>query len=69
MAKTLDHILAEEKPEVVAKAKVKAEEMLLSIHLAGLREHVNKTQGEIAQALGVKQPTVAGKEIWGQVYN
>lgn len=66
MAKTLDHILAEEKPEVVAKARVKADEMLLSIHLAGLREHVNKTQGEIAQALGVKQPTVAGMERHGR---
>jgi len=32
----------------------------VGIHLADLREHAKKTQGEVALALGVKQPTVAG---------
>ena len=66
MARTLDQILAAEKPEVIAKAQIKAEEMLLNIHLAELRERVQKTQGEIAQVLGIKQPTVAEMEKPGR---
>ena len=62
MARTLDEILAAEKPEVVAKAREKAAEMLLNIHLAELRERVQKTQEEVALTLGIKQPTVAGME-------
>jgi len=38
MAKTLDQMLASEKPEVVAKAQKAASKMLLNIHLADLRE-------------------------------
>ena len=48
MAKTLDQMLAAEKPEVVADAREKAAKILLGIHLADLREHANKTQGDIA---------------------
>ena len=66
MARTLDQILAKEKPEVVTNARAAAEEMLLNIHLAELREHVQKTQGEMALALGIKQPTVAGMEKAGR---
>jgi hypothetical protein len=66
MAKTLDQMLAAEKPDVVADAREKATKILLGIQLADLREHVNKTQGEIALALGVKQPTVAGMETLGR---
>ena len=66
MARTLEQILATEKPEVVAEARDKAAEMLLDIHLAELRENVNKTQGDIAQTLGIKQPTVAGMERPGR---
>lgn len=66
MARTLDQILSAEKPEVVAKARAKADAILLNIHLAELREHVQKTQGDVALALGIKQPTVAGMEKQGQ---
>ena len=66
MARTLEQILAEEKPEVVAQAQVKAEEILLKIHLAELREHVQKTQVNVARALKIKQPTVAGMEKPGR---
>jgi predicted XRE-type DNA-binding protein len=62
MAKTLDQMLAAEKPEVVADAREKEAKILFGIHLADLREHANKTQGDIALALGVKQPKVAGME-------
>jgi DNA-binding XRE family transcriptional regulator len=36
--------------------------MLLNIHLAELREHMQKTQTDVAQILDIKQPTVAGIE-------
>lgn len=66
MARTLDQILATEKPEVVASARAAAEQILLNIHLAELRERVQKTQTEMALALGIKQPTVAGMEKAGR---
>lgn len=66
MTRTLDQILATEKPEVVAKAREKAAEMLLDIHLAELRERAQKTQKEIALTLGIKQPTVSGMEKPGR---
>ncbi|WP_417842817.1 helix-turn-helix domain-containing protein [Thalassospira sp.] len=66
MARTLDQILASEKPEVVAKAQKAATEMLINIHLAELRERMNLTQGDIAAALGIKQPTVSDMEQPGR---
>lgn len=66
MGRTLKQILASEKSEVVAKANAMAEEVLLNIHLAELRERVNKTQVEIAKQLNIKQPTVAGMEKPGR---
>ncbi len=66
MARTLQEIIATEKPEVVQKAKVMASEMLLNIHLAELREKVALTQKELAGTMGVKQPTIAGMEKNGQ---
>ena len=66
MARTLQEIMATEKPEVVEKAKSIASEMLLNIHLAELREKVALTQKELAGTMGVKQPTIAGMEKTGQ---
>ncbi|WP_336817996.1 helix-turn-helix domain-containing protein [Cedecea sp. MMO-103] len=66
MGRTLEQWMAEEKPEVVATAQAMADEMLLNIHLAELRDKVRKTQTEMAQKLGVKQPTVAEMEKKGR---
>ncbi|MDH2912670.1 helix-turn-helix domain-containing protein [Kosakonia sp. HypNH10] len=66
MSKTLEQLIAEQPPEVVAKAQTLAQEMLLNIHLAELRERVQKTQNEMAQELGLKQPTVAVMEKQGR---
>lgn len=66
MSKTLEQLIAEQTPEVVAKAQTLAQEMLLNIHLAELRERVQKTQNEMAQELGLKQPTVAVMEKQGR---
>ncbi len=66
MARTLNQILAAEKPEVVAKAQKVATEMLLNIHLAELRDRMKLTQGEIAASLGVRQPTISEMEQPGR---
>lgn len=66
MSKTLEQLIAEQTPEVVAKAQTLAQEMLLNIHLAELRERVQKTQNEMAKELGLKQPTVAVMEKQGR---
>ena len=66
MSKTLEQLIAEQTPEVVAKAQTLVQEMLLNIHLAELRERVHKTQNEMAQELGLKQPTVAVMEKQGR---
>ncbi|WP_027848622.1 helix-turn-helix domain-containing protein [Marinospirillum minutulum] len=66
MARTLNQMLAAEKPEVVAKAQKVATEMLLNIHLAELRDRMNLTQGEIAASLGVRQPTISEMEQPGR---
>ncbi len=66
MARTLEKLLANEKPEVVAKAKKAASDMLLNIHLAELCEHMKLTQGEMAKELGVKQPTISDMEKPGR---
>jgi predicted XRE-type DNA-binding protein len=66
MARTLDQILASEKPEVVAKTQNAASEMLLNIHLAERRERMYLTQSDIAAALGIKQPTVSDMEQPGR---
>lgn len=66
MARTLDQILATEKPDVVAKAQKAATEILLNIHLAELRDRMNLTQAEIAASLGVRQPTVSEMEQPGR---
>lgn len=66
MGRSLEQIMANEKPEVVAKAQEKADEILLNIHLAELREHLHKTQLEVARLLDIKQPSVAGLEKPGR---
>lgn len=66
MGRTLEQLLADENPNVVAEANTLAAETLLNISLAELREKVKKTQVEMAEALGIRQPTVAGMEKIGR---
>ena len=66
MARTLDQLLSEQPPEIISNARKKADEMALGIHLAELRERMKITQEEMAKALGVKQPTIAGMERKGR---
>ena len=66
MARSLKEILDNEKPEVVEQAKAMAAEMLLEINLSELRKEMEITQIKLADAMGVKQPTIAGMEKAGQ---
>ena len=66
MARTLEQIIANEDPKVVRRAKTVASEILLNIHLAELREKMKLTQSAMAEALGVKQPTVSDMEKPGR---
>lgn len=66
MARTLDQLIADEKPEVVKEARKKADAMLLELHLAEVRRLGKMTQTQMAEILGVRQPTIAGMEKNGQ---
>ncbi len=66
MSRTLEQLLASVKPEVAAQAQAMAVDILITLELAELRERMNKTQCEMAKALGIKQPTVAGMEKPGR---
>ncbi|MCW4630826.1 MULTISPECIES: helix-turn-helix domain-containing protein [Marinomonas] len=66
MARTLDKLISDQKPEIVKNARKKAEDMVLGIHLSQLRERMQITQEDMAKTLGVKQPTIAGMERKGR---
>ena len=66
MARSLKDIIQNEKPEIVKSARNKAQNILLNIHLAEIRARMDITQVQVADALGVKQPTIAGMEQEGQ---
>jgi len=66
MARKLEDLLARQKPEVVEAARAKADEILLELRLGELRQLLGVTQAQMAEAMGVKQPTVAGLEKLGQ---
>ena len=66
MGRDLEQILQDEDPQVVHAAKDSASQMLINIHLAELRERMKLTQSDIANTLGVKQPTVSDMEQRGR---
>ena len=66
MGRDLEQILQVEDPQVVRVAKDSASQMLINIYLAELRERVKLTQSDIANTLGVKQPTVSDMEQRGR---
>lgn len=67
MTCTLEELLAEEKPEIVASARQEADNILMDIHLAESRRLAKKTQTELTIAMGVKQSTIAKMEKDGRL--
>ena len=66
MAKPLNELLKKVNPDVVRAAAERAEEEILEIRLAMLREQLDLSQVEMAQRLGISQPSVANLEKRGQ---
>lgn len=59
-------MMATEQSEVSGVVREVKKEVLPEVHLAALREQMNLTQAELANALGVKQPTVSDMEKLGR---
>ncbi|MAR71623.1 MULTISPECIES: helix-turn-helix domain-containing protein [unclassified Halomonas] len=66
MATELETLISREDPALVERARKKADAMLLELRIADIRKLAEMTQREMADALGVKQPTIAGLEKGGQ---
>lgn len=65
-SKPLSELLAKEKLKLLKEAKLKAEDMLLDLRLAELRELTELSQVQLAKAMGVTQPTIASLEKKGR---
>ncbi len=66
MAKPLNELLKKVNPEVVQAAKEQAELEILELRLSMLREQLELSQVEMANRLGISQPSVANLEKRGQ---
>lgn len=65
MAKPLNKLLSKIEPEIVQAAKAQAELELMELKLSILREQLELSQFEMAQRLGISQPSVANLEKRG----
>ncbi|AGS58970.1 TPA: helix-turn-helix domain-containing protein [Proteus mirabilis] len=59
---TLDKLLEKQSAEALAKIEARAEEIRREITLAKIREELNLSQTELAQSLGISQPSIAKLE-------
>lgn len=62
MAKNFTELENKMPPESLARAKVRAKEMLAEMLLAEIRKNVGLTQEDLAAQLGIKQPTLSKLE-------
>lgn len=62
MARKFAELEAKMRPEVLARAKARAREMMAEMLLSEIRKSVGLTQEEVAQTLGIKQPTLSRLE-------
>ena len=62
MARNFKELEAKLRPEVAARAKARAKEMIAEMLLAEMRHSVGLTQEDLAAALGIKQPTLSRLE-------
>lgn len=65
MAKPLSALIEKIKPEVVKAARARADQEILEFRLAQLREQLELSQNELAELLGISQPSVANLEKRG----
>lgn len=65
MTKTLQELLAERSPESQNRIQEMADELLLESQLYRIREELNISQKELAETLGIKQPSLSAIENRG----
>jgi transcriptional regulator with XRE-family HTH domain len=65
MAKTLEELLASRSPESQARIQEIADELLLANQLYRIREELEISQKQLAEALGIKQPSLSAIENRG----
>jgi predicted transcriptional regulator len=62
MARDFRELEAKMQPQSLARAKVRAKEMMAEMLLAQVRKAVGLTQEDLAASLGIKQPTLSRLE-------
>ena len=65
MTKTLQEMLAERSLDSQARIKQLAEQLLLENQLSRIREELDISQKELAQTMGIKQPSLSAIENRG----
>ena len=65
MTKTLQEMLAERSLDSRARIKQLAEQLLLENQLSRIREELEISQQELAQTMGIKQPSLSAIENRG----
>lgn len=56
--RTLDEVIASRSPESQARIKEMADEMILEVGLQMMREELQLSQKQVAEAMGISQPAV-----------
>jgi len=62
MAKNFKELEAKMRPEARARAKARAKEMMAEMLLSEIRQAVGLTQEQVAETLGIKQPSLSRLE-------
>jgi len=65
MAKQLSELMKKVDPTVVNAARAQANQVIMELRLAQLRQTAEMSQHDIAAALGISQPSVANLEKRG----
>ncbi len=63
--RTLDEVIASRSPESQARIKEMANEMILEVGLQMMREELQLSQKQVAEAMGISQPAVTKLEQRG----
>ncbi|WP_234276694.1 helix-turn-helix domain-containing protein [Escherichia coli] len=63
--RTLDEVIASRSPESQARIKEMADEMILEVGLQMMREELQLSQKQVAEAMGISQPAITKLEQRG----
>ncbi|HCJ9029565.1 TPA: helix-turn-helix domain-containing protein [Escherichia coli] len=63
--RTLEEVIASRSPESQARIKEMADEMILEVGLQMMREELQLSQKQVAEAMGISQPAVTKLEQRG----